>query len=84
VDRHDSALAGLGREVWVLGEACVLVCQAHEAKTVVFLGTVKSVGCGGTDGHAEALWKCCDLLVAVGVEILLSIIDRHSPINTVW
>jgi len=42
---HDATFASLGREVWALWEAGVLVLQTHKAKAWVLLRVFYCVGC---------------------------------------
>jgi hypothetical protein len=55
VNGHDAAFTRLGREVWKLGETCVLIGQTNEAKSNVFLRSVERVSSGTADSHAETL-----------------------------
>jgi hypothetical protein len=60
-----------------------LVSKADKAQTDMFLCSIETVGHGRPDRHAEAGLESCDLLVAVGVEVLLRVIDCHAAVDTV-
>jgi len=97
VHSHDATFAGLGWEVWALGEAGVLVLQTHEAKTWVFLRVFYRVGCRRTYSHSEALsglvvcymcrsmtdlGKSSNLLVTIPIEVLLCVVDGCEEVDT--
>ena len=52
---HDATFAGLGREVWALRKAGVLVLQTYEPKPWVLLRVFYRIGCRRTYSHSEAL-----------------------------
>jgi hypothetical protein len=90
---HNAASAGLGWEVWGLGEASVFVLETDKPKTYVLPRCFYCVGRRGSYGHSEALrqsvvrcvrqsmadlGKSGNLLVAIGVEVLLCIVDGYN------
>jgi hypothetical protein len=95
---HDSAFAWLGGEIGSLWEARVLVLQTDETQTNVTL-CIRLLDRGRADRHAEALrmldshgeafgestyfGEGSDLLVAVGVEVLLCVVDSHAAVDAV-
>jgi len=80
VNSHNATFTWLVGEIRKLGESRPLSFQANEAQTIMFALIVTG---RAANGHSEAWLKRGHLLVAVGTERLLRIVDGHSAIDAV-